>query len=81
MPDGTEPPYQVAGLRKVEASLDRNCHRPLDAAELLELAEETIRKLYDAEAPLRPGKQPFLVSAVVIDIRRGDVDIYLQPNE
>jgi hypothetical protein len=57
-----------------------NCNRPLHAAELLDVAKLEIERLF-TEQGMRDGKQPFIVKAIVVDLRHGLVDIVMDDNK
>ena len=70
-----------APISKVMVWLGRNVCRPLDAAELLEMAAAEIHALYEQKKLPASPLQPFLVDAVVVDLHNGQIDLYLKANE
>lgn len=69
----------MALIKMLTEGSERNCCRPLDAAELLIDAGKAVEGLF-TEQGMRDGKQPFIVKAIVVDLRHGLVDIVMDDN-
>lgn len=71
-------------IHKKVINLDRNCHRLLDAASLLNAAREEFKKIYSDGVSEKnigwPFVQPYIVDDVVVDIHAGQVVVYYHDN-
>lgn len=60
-----------------------DCHdkkRPLDAAELLDMASAAIKDLYEKNKRA-DGMQPFIVHGILVDVHHGLIKVFYDDNE